>query len=236
MEISYKHIHADILSFADGKRAINASRFFKTGKGEYGEGDIFIGLTVPMVRKFVKKYHDIRIACIKKLLQSPIHEERLLALLILVERYQGSEKKEQNNIAEFYIQNINYINNWDLVDLSAHKILGAYVCKNKKTLLTQLARSKNMWKRRIAIIATAYFIKHDVYKETFRIAKLLLYDDRDLIHKAVGWMLREVGKRDMKKEEEFLKKYYMTMPRTMLRYAIERFPEIKRKRYLSGSI
>ncbi len=206
--------------------------FFKTGKGEYGEGDEFLGITVPESRKIAKKYTALPLSEIFLLLQNKIHECRLVALLILIEKFKSSGSLQQKEIVDFYLRNTKYINNWDLVDLSADKIIGAYLFDKDKTLIHQLTKSNNLWERRIAIISTFYFIKKNKFNETIQITELLLNDKHDLIHKAVGWMLREVGKRNKTVEEEFLKKHYKTMPRTMLRYAIEKFPEEERKEYL----
>ena len=215
---------------ANLEKAKILQRFFKTGPGEYGEGDVFLGIVVPEIRKLVKKYSNLKIKEIIKLLHSKIHEERLTALLIMVNKFQVEEDKEK--IYNLYLKNTKYINNWDLVDLSADKIIGDYLLNKPKSILYKLAKSKRIWERRISIIATFNFIKNNKFKETLKIAKILLNDEHDLIHKAVGWMLREVGKRDLKTEEKFLKKYYKKMPRTMLHYAIEKFPEKKRKQYL----
>ncbi len=206
--------------------------FFKTGKGEYGEGDIFLGISVPESRKIAKQYTFLPPSEILLLLQNKIHECRLVALLILVEKFKSSDSLQQKEIIDFYLRNTKYINNWDLVDLSADKILGAHLFDKNKVILHQLAESNNLWERRIAIISTFHFIKKNKFDETLHIAELLLHDRHDLIHKAVGWMLREVGKRNKMVEEEFLKKHYKIMPRTMLRYAIEKFPEEERKEYL----
>ena len=217
---------------ASPKKAKVLKRFFKTGKGEYGQGDVFLGVVVPEIRKTAKKYNTLKLKDAVKLLHSKIHEERLAALLILVEKFQADEEKEA--VYKIYLKNTKYINNWDLVDLSADKIIGEYLFDKSKDILYKLAKSKNIWERRIAIMATFDFIKKDKFGETLKIAKMLLPDTHDLIHKAVGWMLREVGKRNLKVEEGFLKKYFQKMARTALRYAIEKFPEKKRKRYLSG--
>jgi len=205
-------------------------KFFKTGPGEYGEGDIFLGIMVPDMRRIAIKYKDLKLEDVKKLLCSKIHEERLTAILIMLNKFQDGKDKEK--IYNFYFKNIKHINNWDLVDLSADKIVGAYLSDKSKSVLYELARSKSIWEKRISIIATFNFIKNNNFKETLKIAKILLNDEHDLIHKAVGWMLREVGKKDLKTEEKFLKKYYKKMPRVMLRYAIEKFIEKKRKQYL----
>ncbi len=215
---------------ASPKKAKILQRFFKTGPGEYGEGDIFLGVIVPDIRKVVKKYSSLELKKVVKLLYSKIHEERLIALLIMVNKFRSGDDKKK--IYNLYLKSIKHINSWDLVDLSADKIVGVYLLDKPKSILYELARSKNVWERRIGIIATFSFIKNNKFKETLKIAKILLNDEHDLIHKAVGWMLREVGKRDLKVEEKFLKKHYKKMPRTMLRYAIEKFPEKKRKHYL----
>jgi 3-methyladenine DNA glycosylase AlkD len=219
---------------ASPNKAKISQRFFKTGPGEYGEGDVFLGITVPDTRKVVKGYSNLKLKEVVRLLHSKIHEERLTALLIMVNKFQAEKNKEK--IYNLYLKNTKYINSWDLVDLSAPKIIGAYLLCKPKLILYKLAESKNIWERRISIISTFCFIKNNKFKETLKIAKILLNDEQDLIHKAVGWMLREVGKRDLKTEEEFLKKYYKRMPRTMLRYAIEKFPEKKRKKYLLNLI
>lgn len=232
-KISAEDVRKDLRAHADSKKAKLLAGFFKTGKGEYGEGDIFLGVMVPATRDVVKKYRDIKLSEALKLLYSRIHEERLAAVLILVYKYGSSKDKEK--IAEIYLKNARYVNSWDLVDLSAPRILGSYFLNRSRKPLYKLAASKNLWERRISILSTLGFIVKGEYEDTFRIAELLLRDEHDLIHKAVGWMLREVGKRVSQKEEEkFLKKHYKKMPRTMLRYAIERFPEAKRKAYLGG--
>lgn len=232
-KISAEDVRKDLRAHADSKKAKLLAGFFKTGKGEYGEGDIFLGVMVPATRGIVKKYRDIKLSEALKLLHSRIHEERLAAVLILVYKYESSEDKVK--IAEIYLKNARCVNNWDLVDLSAPRILGSYFLNRSRKPLYKLAASKNLWERRISILSTLGFIVKGEYEDTFRIAELLLRDEHDLIHKAVGWMLREVGKRVSQKEEEkFLKKHYKKMPRTMLRYAIERFLEAKRKAYLAG--
>jgi len=228
--LTFLDFKKELKNKADPKRAKITQRFFKTSPGEYGEGDVFLGIAVPEIRKLVKKYSDLKIKEIIRLLHSKIHEERLTALLIMVNKFQIKENKEK--IYDLYLKNTKYINNWDLVDLSADKIIGDYLLNKSKSILYKLAKSKSIWERRISIIATFNFIKNNEFEETLKIAKILLNDEHDLIHKAVGWMLREVGKRDLKTEERFLKKYCKKMPRTMLRYAIEKFPEKKRKQYL----
>ena len=206
--------------------------FFKTGKGEYGEGDIFLGITVPEQRKVAKNFLKLKTSEIQKLLNSKIHEHRLVALLILAERYKRGDDKEKKEIVKLYLKNTKKINNWDLVDLSSHCILGDYLLDKDRKILYALARSRNLWEKRIAVISTFAFIRVNDFKDSLKISEILINDKHDLIHKAVGWMLREIGKRDQKVEEKFLLRYYKTMPRTMLRYAIEKFPEKKRQFYL----
>lgn len=232
MTDTIREIQSDLKKLANRKKALALRRFFKTGPGEYGEGDRFLGIKVPELRKLVRKYSGAAISDIKRLLRSPFHEERLLALLLLVETFSAGNEKKQKKIFDIYLRNTVYINNWDLVDLSAVHIVGAYLYGQVRSPLYELARSKNLWERRISIISTFYFIRRDDFRDSLRIAKMLLSDPEDLMHKAVGWMLREVGKRDLKTEEVFLKAHYREMPRTMLRYAIEKFSEDKRQRYL----
>lgn len=234
----FRDIQLELRKKANKQKSIVLQRFFKTGKGQYGEGDIFLGVIVPEQRKIAKKYPAIDFADLQKLLDSKIHEERLTAVLILVQKYLKSEiDLEKDEIYNFYLRNTKNINNWDLVDLSADKIIGSYLEKRDKNILQKLAFSKNIWERRIAIMSTFYFIKQGQSKETLEIARRLLRDEHDLIQKAVGWMLREIGKRcSLKEEEDFLKKYYKQMPRTMLRYAVERFAPEKKMAYLKGKI
>lgn len=229
-------VKKELCKLADKKKAKVLQGFFKTGPGEYGEGDVFLGVTVPKTRGIVKRFLDLPFPEIRKLLRSEVHEERLAAVLMLVHRFEAGDTREQKKIYDFYLRNTKQVNNWDLVDLSAHKIVGAYLLKKNKAPLYRLVKSKDLWERRISIVATAKFISENKFSDTLRISKLLLDDEHDLIHKAVGWMLREVGKRDLAAEEEFLKKHYRKMPRTMLRYAIEKFPEKKRRKYLKGLI
>jgi len=218
------------------ERAAISQRFFKTGPGEYGEGDVFIGIRVPVLRALVKEYTDISVAQILILLRSHIHEERLLALLLLVDSFSQGDEAARTSIFELYLKHTEFINNWDLVDSSAEHIVGAFLMDKSKAVLYRLAESANLWERRISIMSTFHFIKHHEFSETLKIAKILLFDRQDLIHKATGWMLREIGKRHLPTEERFLKGHYRKMPRTMLRYAIEKFPEQKRQRYLKGQI
>ncbi len=213
-----------------------AQYYFKTGKGEYSEHDVFLGIRVPILRKFVKRNNEISISECIKLLKSRYHEERLSALFLLIYHFEKGNGKDRTAIYELYLANTKHINNWDLVDSSAYKIVGVYLFDRSRKPLYRLARSKNLWERRIAIIATFYFIKHKQFVDTLALSKLLLKDEEDLMHKAVGWMLREVGKHNIQAEKKFLKTHYKNMPRTMLRYAIEKFPEYERKQYLKGSI
>jgi 3-methyladenine DNA glycosylase AlkD len=222
----------DLKKLANREKAKILQRFFKTGQGEYGEGDVFLGITVPEQRKIAKKYSALPLKEIQKLLSGKIHEHRLTALLILVIKYKEAADNDKKEIVDFYIKNFRQINNWDLVDLSAEKILGDYLLERDKSLLYKLTKSKNLWERRIAIITTFQFIKNNRFNDTLMISEILLNDKHDLIHKAVGWMLREIGKRDQEVEEKFLQKHYRKMPRTMLRYAIEKFDEEKRQFYL----
>lgn len=229
-------IQKRLRQFATREKAKVLQGFFKTGPGEYGEGDLFLGVMVPNIRKVAKEFQDAPLDEIKKLLSSPVHEVRVLALLMFVHAYTNGDESRKKAIYELYLKNTRYINNWDLVDLSAPIIVGAWLADRSRKPLYALARSKDLWKRRIAILSTFYFIRRNDFSTTLGIARVLLTDDHDLIQKAVGWMLREVGKRDSGREEQFLKKCYTSMPRTMLRYAIERFPEPKRLQYLNGGI
>jgi len=221
---------------ANKQRAEILQRFFKTGPGEYGEGDVFYGIKVPVQRTVAHQFQHLPLNDLQILLKSKVHEERLIALLILVLKFKYADEVVREKIFKFYLKNSERINNWDLVDLSADKIVGAFLIDKDKSLLFKLAKSSNLWERRIAMLSTYCFIKNGVFEVTLQIAELLLRDQQDLIHKAVGWMLREIGKRDLEPEEEFLKLHYKQMPRTMLRYAIEKFPEAKRQAYLKGTI
>jgi len=244
----------DFAKLANKERAIHSQRFFKTGKGEYGEGDLFLGIVVPELRILSKKYSDLTFKDIETLLHSKYHEQRLTALFILILQYKkasvsleskaskhpqvvkSSSQKDailtQEKIYDFYLANTKYINNWDLIDLSAPNIVGDYLLNKDKVILYKLAKSKDLWEKRISILATFAFIKNNDLDDTIEISKILLNDKHDLIHKAVGWMLRELGKKNEQLLCRFLDKYKTEMPRTMLRYAIEKFPEKKRKYYL----
>ncbi len=223
-----------LASYSSPKQAANLSRFFKTAPGQYGEGDKFIGVTTPQQRLVANQlYKELSLPAIASLLHSPIHEYRSTALLMLVKRYEKGGKEEKQRIFQLYLKNLRFINNWDLVDLSAPNIVGAHLQNRSKRLIFQFSRSKSLFTRRISIVSTYFFIKHKSYKETLAISKILLEDKHDLIHKAVGWMLREVGKRNQEAEEKFLRLHCKKMPRTMLRYAIERFSDEKKRKYMA---
>jgi len=227
-------IHRRLTAVASPERAKVNATFFRTGPGEYGEGDRFIGINVPTLRKLSREFEDIPLRSVATMLSSRWHEERLLALLILVRQYQKGENKQRDAIHRMYLKNTRFINNWDLVDSSAEHIIGPHLSGANRALLVRLARSKDLWERRIAMLATFHYIKAGEFKDALRIATLLLDDPHDLIHKAVGWMLREIGNRDRRVEEAFLRKHASRMPRTTLRYAVERFPETLRRRYLNA--
>jgi 3-methyladenine DNA glycosylase AlkD len=218
------------------EQAANLQRFFKTGKGEYGEGDIFLGIMVPEQRKIAKKFKDLNLSNIQTLLESGIHEKRLIALFILIDKYKKADKEkneiEKGNIFNFYLKNSKNINNWDLVDLSAPNIIGNFLQGKSKKVLYELAKSKNLWERRIAVLASFSFIKKEEFEDAIAISESLLDDKEDLIHKAVGWMLREIGKRNKEELLYFLGKHYKVMPRTMLRYSIEKLEESEREKWM----
>lgn len=229
-----KELLREIKLHASPVKAKSSAWFFKTGKGEYGEGDKFIGLTVPQMRILATKYQAINLSEVKKLLSSKIHELRFIALEILVIKFEKASDREKKKIVDFYLKNLKNINNWDLVDTSAPYILGRYLLMRKRKLLYRLAESNNLWERRIAIVSTFAFIKKGELNDTFQIIKKVLKDKHDLIHKAAGWMLREAGKKDETALRLFLDQYTRVMPRTMLRYSIERFPEKVRVKYLNS--
>lgn len=232
-----KSLHIkDILQNSISVSPHKAAAFFKTGAGHYAEGDKFIGVTVPNLRKIAKNFMFLTLDDLQVLLASKINEERLLALLILIKQYQNESDQAKERLYQFYIKNLKYVNNWNLVDASAHLIIGAHLWDKDRSLLFQLATSEILWERRISIVATWYFIRKNDLACTFKIASLLKCDTHDLIHKAVGWMLREAGKRDQTQLVTFLEQYMCEMPRTMLRYAIEKFPEDIRKSYLNNSV
>ncbi|OGK62624.1 DNA alkylation repair protein [Candidatus Roizmanbacteria bacterium RIFOXYB2_FULL_38_10] len=223
-------------SYANPQKAKILQRFFKTGREEYGEGDRFLGIVVPLQRKIARQYQDLTLNDVLLLLKNPIHEYRLVALLILILQYNGGDEKTKDKVVRLYLKNTKFINNWDLVDLSAPQIVGEYLKDKDKSVLYKMAKTDDLWKKRIAMLSCFTFIKNHSYKDALTVATILLSDKHDLIHKAVGWMLREIGKRNQRVEEEFLKKYYHVMPRTMLRYAIERFEDKKRQLYMSSTI
>ena len=230
------NIRDELRRLGNKEVAENSQKFFKTGKGQYGEGDRFLGIRVPVLRKLAKKYRGISIDETSLLLKSEFHEERMLSLFILIDIFKKAKREDKKTVYNLYLDNTKFINNWDLVDCSAEHIVGAYLRRIKKQPIYNLANSEILWERRISIISTFHFIKNNEFVDSLKISKILLHDEEDLIHKAVGWMLREIGKRDIEAEEGFLRKYYNEMPRTMLRYAIEKFPEEKRKRYLKGEV
>jgi len=221
---------------ADQERAEQVARFFKTKKGEYGAGDRFLGIRVPDIRKLVRIGKDCGVTEVLSILRSGFHEERLLAVLLLVQLYSRGDAELQAGVYSAYLAHTRCINNWDLVDVSAPKIVGAHLKNRSRKPLFVLAKSPDLWERRIAILATFDFIRSGDFHDTMRLSRLLLHDQHDLIHKAVGWMLREVGKRDRQCAEAFLEQHYTVMPRTMLRYAIEKFPAQRRKAYLLGRV
>ena len=229
-------LRAELQGLGSTERAVHSLRFFKTGPGQYGEGDKFLGLTVPEMRGLARKYRHLGDDNALELLDSRWHEERLVALILLVDGYDRGDESRRNSIHRAYLANARHVNNWDLVDLSAGQIVGQHLKAGDISLLRRLARSKDLWERRISIVATFAFIKQNEFRPTLEISEMLIGDTHDLIHKAVGWMLREVGKRDRGVLDRFLKKHYQQMPRTMLRYAIERHPETIRRKYLAGTL
>ncbi|MCK5542459.1 MAG: DNA alkylation repair protein [Desulfobacterales bacterium] len=231
-----KQIQNELKKHSNDQYAAHHQIFFKTQTGGYGEGDIFIGVRVPKIRQVAKQYKNIGPDLIEKLLRSKIHEYRMIALIIMVNRFslKSTNLQGKEDLFDLYIKNKDRINNWDLVDISAPHIVGGFLFEREKDVLYNLSKSMVLWDRRIAILATFYFIRKNDFKHTIKISKILLHDNEDLIHKAVGWMLREIGKRDMQVEEKFLKKEFKKMPRTMLRYAIEKFPEDLRQNYLKA--
>ncbi len=234
--MTVRDIQQRLEALGDPEIAAHSQRFFKTGPGQYGEGDIFRGIRVPALRKLAKQYKALPLDETTALLHSPFHEDRLLALIILTHAFSKGDESLKKTIYDLYLANTKWINNWDLVDSSAHKIVGPFLMDRSRAPLYRLARSASLWERRIAIISTFAFINRDQFEDSLAIAEILLADKEDLIHKAVGWVLREVGKRNFDVEEGFLLQHYRAMPRTMLRYAIEKFPEPRRQRYLKGEI
>lgn len=234
--LNLNQVRKELKKYAGRERAQISQCFFKTGPGEYGEGDLFIGVKVPDIRRIAKQSRDLTLEETCELLKSTVHEERLLALLILVLKYGKGDEQKKKKIYRLYLKNTRHINNWDLVDVTAEHVVGAYLWNRERKPLYKLAGSRSLWERRIAVMSTFHFIRNRQYEETLKIAAILIADREDLIQKAVGWMLREVGKRDLAVEEAFLREHYKAMPRTMLRYAIERFPEARRQAYLKGRI
>ena len=234
MDNAVHEISKGLREIAEPDRAAKHQSFFKTGEGEYGEGDKFIGVRVPLIRKLVREFRGLSLEEIKTLLFSSWHEERLFALLMMGDSFKRGDDKRKEEIYYLFMNSTSQINNWDLVDSSAPHIAGAWLLERDRTPLYKFAESENLWERRIAIISTQYFIRRNDFADTLRIAEILLEDREDLIHKAVGWMLREIGNRDLPVEENFLGKHYLKMPRTMLRYSIEKIPEEKRQMYMKG--
>ena len=227
----------EIRALANKEIAQHSLRFFKTAKGEYAHGDIFLGVRTPQIRLIAKKHIGISTADMMTLIKSKYHEERLLGLIILVNKYSKSNvKKDRKQLYNIYVSSFKYVNNWDLVDVTCPHVIGKHLMVKDRSILYSWAKSDDLWTRRIAMISTFWFIRKNDLDDTFTIAEMLLNDEHDLIHKAAGWMLREAGKRALEKEEIFLKKHYKNMPRTMLRYSIEKFPELKRQKYLKGTI
>jgi 3-methyladenine DNA glycosylase AlkD len=231
-----KEISKRLREMANEKDARFLQGFFKTGAGQYGEGDIFLGIRVPVLRKLAKESKSLMPEDVLPLLRSPYHEERAFALIMLVNAFAKGDDGIQKQIYDLYLANTQHINNWDLVDISAPNIVGAFLLTRDRKVIYQLAKSKSFWERRISMLATLYFIRRNQFADTLKIAEILLHDKQDLIHKAVGWMLREVGKRDTPFAEVFLKAYCKKMPRTMLRYAVERLPQTRRKMYMDGTV
>ena len=233
---SIDRIISEMKALADPVRAAHSQKFFCTGPGQYGSGDRFLGIRVPQVREVAARYRDLDLHEVHQLLSSPIHEIRLLALVALVTQFKKSDPAGKKAIYDLYMHNRRYVNNWDLVDLSAPTIVGGWLQTRSRSILPRLARSKTLWDRRISVLATFWFIRDGDFDDALFLAEILLNDNEDLMHKAVGWMLREIGKRDRSVEEAFLKLHYKKMPRTMLRYAIEKFPGTLRQRYLKGKV
>ena len=228
----HDQVKTELEKLADPEYAGKLQGFFKTGIGQYGEGDLFLGVRVPDQRRISKKYRNASLSDVLHLLRSRIHEHRLTGLFILIEQFKRGTQEIRHQIVDLYLDNTAYVNNWDLVDSSSYKILGEWLVDRERGILYQLAESDNIWERRISIISTFAFINRGDLTDALALAKILINDDHDLIHKASGWVLREVGKKDRAALEEFLLEYYKMMPRTMLRYAIERLPNDRRKFYL----
>jgi 3-methyladenine DNA glycosylase AlkD len=226
-------IKKELKKIANKEKAKILSGFFKAGKGQYGEGDIFLGIQIPEQRKIAKKFANTEFPEIGKLLDDPVHECRMTALIILIDKYSKSGYDEKEKIAEFYLRKTSRINNWDLVDISAHKIIGDFYFNRNRDILYRLAGSSNLWEQRIAVISTYYFIKRNDFREIIAFSEMLINHKHDLMHKATGWMLREAGKMDISILRNFLDRHHKAMPRTMLRYAIEKLSEAERKKYMA---
>jgi 3-methyladenine DNA glycosylase AlkD len=233
--VEIEEITSYLGSLGNSDIAANSQRFFKTAKGEYGHGDKFLGIRMPVIRAAVRHFKNAPTTCISGLICSDFHEIRMFAVLLLVSKYAKAQEADKDQLFALYLHHSQYINNWDLVDCSAHLIVGPHLQNKSREVLVNLAHSESLWERRIAIISTYHYIRQKQFAETLQLAELLLADKQDLIHKAVGWMLREIGNRDKSTELGFLKRHYKRMPRTMLRYAIEKFPEPERKQYLHGT-
>ena len=233
---SLAEVRRQLRATASAEDALFLQRFFKTGPGQYGEGDVFLGVRVPATRQVARLAQSLPLVAVCQLLHSQYHEERLLALLILVRQFERGDAQTQQEIFELYLRESLTVNNWDLVDLSAPNIVGAWLCERPRGVLTELAASPNLWQRRIAVLATTAFIRRGQFDDTLALCRQLLNDPHDLLHKACGWMLREVGKRGPEVLRRFLTQHAAVMPRTMLRYAIERFPETERRRWLAQRI
>jgi len=234
--VTVKEVQKTLRRLANPEIAAHSLHFMKSGKGEYGEGDKFLGIRTPVLRACLKENNTLSTGEAFTLLGSKYHEERWFALQLLVRKFHKGTANEKKTIYDRYLQNTEFANNWDLVDCSAHKIIGPYLEIRSRRPLYRLAKSRSLWERRIAIMSTFHFIRMNDFNDAFKISKILLNDKEHLVHKAVGWMLREVGNRDQAAEKQFLNKYYRQMPRTMLRYAIEKFPEKARKSYLGGEV
>ena len=235
-KITFERLTEEFRAEGDPDIAEHSGGFFKTGKGQYGEGDQFLGIRVPVTRKYAKKFKGAPMPVVRKLLKSKYHEERLMAVILLVGKFKTGNESDRRKIYELYLKNTKYINNWDIIDSSAHFIVGPHLQDSSHEKLAELAKSEDLWERRIAIMSTFHFIRQGEFDTALKISRQLVNDKEDLIHKAVGWMLREIGNRDRATEEKFLKAHYRSMPRTMLRYAIEKFPEKRRQQYLKGKI
>lgn len=233
-EVTRAALTRELIAAGTPERAAGAARYFKTGRGEYGEGDLFLGVTVPALRKIVRRYEELELPEVEKLLHAREHELRQAALLILVAQYTRGDRAAQQDIVRLYLANTSLINNWDLVDCSCREIVGAHVRTNSRSVLTKLARSSSLWERRIAMISTMPLVRDGDFSDALRIAEILLDDRHDLIHKAIGWVLRELGDKDKTALVSFLQQHYERLPRTALRYAIEHFPADERKRALKA--